>query len=64
MSEKNNHHGNQGRDPQPDKGNDNNGHQNNGQGHDSGHGRPPSRPSKPGHSHPSVGIWNNLILKD
>lgn len=48
------------KDPQPNHGNDQKGHQDNGNGN--GHGRP-SRPAKPGESHPSTGTCNNPILK-
>lgn len=58
------HNGNKGLDPQPDKGNDGKGHQDNGQGHGNGNGRPPSRPSKPGSSSPSVAPWINPLFKD
>jgi hypothetical protein len=51
------------KDPQPGHGNDQKGHHDNGKGNGGGQGRP-SRPSKPGNSHPSVAIWNSLLFKD
>lgn len=50
------------KDPQPNHGNDQQGHHDNGQGTGNGNGQP-SRPSKPGNSHPTVGTWNSMLLK-
>lgn len=55
------------KDPQPGHGNDQKGHHDNGKGNGNGNGGGqdrPSRPSKPGISHPSVGVWNSLLFKD
>jgi hypothetical protein len=49
--------GGQGIDPQPQKGNDNKGHNGNGNGNNGGNNGGHGRPRTPGTSHPSVVLW-------
>lgn len=59
LLENNKNRGGQGIDPQPQKGNDDKGHngKGNGNGNNGGNNGGNGRPRTPGTSHPSVALW-------